>query len=93
MKIISTSDRYEDFVKLLGRFKILMARIKTNKQFAAGQESGRSVVTYLESLILTHGTEEDILLLLSDVESDFCNAGKGFFYANTFYGIGNKFLK
>ena len=68
-----------------------MNRIKTIDQFAVGQESGKSDVTYLDSRILTHGTEETILLLLDGVEAYFGSPNKGMFDANMFYRIGNEF--
>lgn len=67
--------------------------IKTIKQFSAYQKSGKSCVTFLDKDILTHGPEEDILLLLDGLETYFGNPIKGMFYANMLDGIGNEFLQ
>ena len=93
MKSTSTYERYARVAKMLCRFKTVLNRIRTIDQFAAGQESGKSGVTYLNSRILTHGTEETILLLLDGVEAYFGSPNKGMFDANMYYRIGNEFLE
>lgn len=57
---------------------------------AKNLESGKSgVVAYFESRILTHRTEEEILLILDGVEKHVENPIKGMFDVNVFYRNGN----
>lgn len=56
---------------MLYRFYSEITKINTIEKFSAGQESGKIVGTYLDRSIVTHGTEEDIQLLLDGLEHYF----------------------